>query len=587
MESRSAITLTLILVIVLAGACLRFYNLDERTWTHPEFYVAGLDIPAYITHPTARHSVADVMAAPFRIHHPHLPGHDVLMLGWTSLFGTGATAIRTSSALAGVLLLVAAFLVTRATADSSDSRSALLASAILAFHGHQIYWSQLAKQWILLGLAGVVSAWLLLLLMRRWCTPTAVCYTLVCVTGLWIDSYFWPVFAAQILFVYFGNAGRERLSGVAGLQTIALMGAGCAIPYLLHFSGQPSHLSAELWPPLLQILQFGALVIPDSLVRPPVAVGVLAGLLGAVLMIAGIGNGDHGADITESRTVHRGLRVAIIAATMLAPFASGWLFLNEGMIYSRRWFVLGMGLPVLLACAWFTIDRYWPWFARQARCLLAFAPLRATVNDLPSILLLVPLALLVLIHLRKPVLAPYALAALAPFGVIIASRGLFRLGRIARISAATVIALLVLMSLYQLQHIPDPRSSKALASALLPQIRRDDVLLIEDTWYLAPLTYYFSHTDYTIRPMAAIGPDRQAHAEADAGSHHDRFWLIELTDSPEGERRLGEKKTKLPDGFVESAVVRGGKFTAVLFATRRPYYVLPDLRSYAPAEWRG
>lgn len=333
-------------VLMILGALLRAYHLDDRTLFHPEFYTPGLEIPRYVTHPNERLTVSEVLSTPFKYHHPHMPGFDLFLLGWTSLFGTGLFALRMSSVLAGTLLILAVFFFAR---EVKDHRTALLSSAILALHGYHVHWSRLAKQWAWLALLGVFSTILISRAAQSVRPATAAMYLAVSGFGLWIDSYYWPIFAAQIFWMLFNGLESERKLTLVQIQIIALILAAGALPYLISFSGSPSHLQPALWPRIFEMAQFGRIVMPESSVKLNPFIQVFIGLLGAVLLVSGLRKTDPARPLRPDYAVSnpRILFWLMILAFFVSLLADFLIFLNHDIIYYRRPCIFGVAFSSL------------------------------------------------------------------------------------------------------------------------------------------------------------------------------------------------------------------------------------------------
>lgn len=562
-----------ILLIVILGSVLRFNSLDDRPMTHPEFYAPGLEIPKYVWTPNERATISDVITAPYTIHHPHLPGHDLLLLGWTHLFGTDLFSLRASSVLIGIFTLLALYLF---ALETTNRKTALLSAAILAAHGYHIYWSQLAKQWVLLALLGVLSAYLLARLSGRWNARTALMYAGTCIFGLWVDSYFWPIFLAQILWVLFNDTLDKRPSLLLNIQFITLLFVYPALPYLFHFSDLNSHLPPDIWPRFLEMVQFGGIIIGESTISTAGAINILIGLFGALLLLTGLVQPahDHTYKHTGSPVAEKQLRLFMAASVLAAPVFSLLLFKNNDLIQHNRSFLIGSVLPLLIVFCWFILN--WQW-KRITLLVNSISRNRSQGNvflDLPVMMTVLPFLLLTLIHLKKPVLTPYALISLTPFFILIASRGLFGLGRTLQYLAGTGILAVCVYSVYQSTHIENPRNYAALANALKPEIQDGDLLLVDDKWYLTPVIYYFPPSVYELRPTIALSRENLLDPANDSNSGYTRFWLVDykVSDAP--------YQYDLPTPLTEVRRVQANSGIAILLESDTPIHVPPDQRSY-------
>jgi len=145
----------------------------------------------------ALHAAADI----------HPPGYYWLLKGWTLLFGTNAAAMRSFSALCGVLLVwVIARIVGEVVTSEWAGRAArrwlpLLAAFVAAVNPFQIYYSQEARMYMLLALEAALLMWGLLWLLRaesssstswRTTAPMLLLYGIAALAGLW-THYSFPI----------------------------------------------------------------------------------------------------------------------------------------------------------------------------------------------------------------------------------------------------------------------------------------------------------------------------------------------------------------------------------------------------------
>jgi len=125
--------------IVLVGASVRLSNLHRHSVTHVEMYVPGIRLPTdLVEFPLPRLNLAKVVSGCIRAE-PHPPLYYMLMLGWTDLFGTSVLALRLPSALCGIACIPMIYAL---GAREAGKATGLVAAAMLALNGHQLFWSQ-------------------------------------------------------------------------------------------------------------------------------------------------------------------------------------------------------------------------------------------------------------------------------------------------------------------------------------------------------------------------------------------------------------------------------------------------------------
>ncbi len=187
----------LLLAILLIAAFVRFYALDASSLWNDEGTTWALLARSFPD--IARNSAADI----------HPPGYYWLLKVWTSLLGTSAWAMRSLSALLGVLLV---FIVYKIGVHLEACRrtvrlTALLAAIIAALNPFQIYYSQEARMYMLLSVLAAGLFWSLFVLVKREAAGQStlaplVWYAICGAAGLW-THYSFPViiFAAGLAYI--------------------------------------------------------------------------------------------------------------------------------------------------------------------------------------------------------------------------------------------------------------------------------------------------------------------------------------------------------------------------------------------------
>lgn len=150
------------LLLIVGGTFFRLDRLSLATMGHAEIYVPNIPLPEDYGNPHARLTIARTVTG--SIWEPHPPGWYLLMFGWTKMAGTGLFAIRFPSVVFGVLSVVLIFTLGWL---AEDVPTGFLAAAFLAFNGHQIYWSRIARPATLICALGLLSCVLLLPATRR------------------------------------------------------------------------------------------------------------------------------------------------------------------------------------------------------------------------------------------------------------------------------------------------------------------------------------------------------------------------------------------------------------------------------------
>ena len=192
---RPAVLHSAIFISILAlAALLRFYCLTCSSLWHDEGNSWAVAQRGFVQ--VARDAAADI----------HPPGYYWLLKLWGGAFGFSGWAIRSLSALAGLLTVAVVYLIGREIGDRTpDGRSAfaLLAAFLAALNPFQIFYSQEARMYAPLMLEGAAVMWALLAMKRRWAAqgaatvrPYALVYLAAAATGLWTHYTFAAVLAA-------------------------------------------------------------------------------------------------------------------------------------------------------------------------------------------------------------------------------------------------------------------------------------------------------------------------------------------------------------------------------------------------------
>ncbi|MCB9158332.1 MAG: glycosyltransferase family 39 protein [Caldilineaceae bacterium] len=294
MQTRMRFELILILAVVALATALRFYALDHSSlWSDEGNTWALVQRPfAQI----ARDAAADI----------HPPGYYWALKVWTALWGTSAWALRSFSAVAGVLL-VAAIAAVAAQFRSTRHRRAFfpaLAALVAAVNPFQIYYSQEARMYMLLALEATVLLWATVVMARRGMAEAAhgrqqrvpqVAFVLAGAAGLW-THYSFPIVLAAMGLGFLWTWGQARRSAQPlSLGAFVLLNV---LVVLLFLPWLPTALTSVLnWPKggveiglatgvqrTLQTLLFGPLRTVPTPLWPWLTAAVLLPLAGAAAL---------------------------------------------------------------------------------------------------------------------------------------------------------------------------------------------------------------------------------------------------------------------------------------------------------------
>jgi uncharacterized membrane protein len=142
---RGAVAAALLGAIVLGGSALRFYGLDAQSLWYDELSS---------WRQSHQETISDVIEYGVRPT-PYPPAFPVLLYFVEKYVGESEVALRFSSAVAGVLAILATFFLAR---QLYSSREGVLAAGLMAFSYQPVYYSQEARAYSLLLLFSILSS---------------------------------------------------------------------------------------------------------------------------------------------------------------------------------------------------------------------------------------------------------------------------------------------------------------------------------------------------------------------------------------------------------------------------------------------
>ena len=298
-----ALYLVALAAILLLAACLRFYRLDASSlWSDEGNTWAMLS-----------RSVGEIANAAAADIHP--PGYYLLLKGWAALFGDSAWAMRSFSAVTGILLVLVVERIGRLIGATGRAGGwlPLLAALVAAVNPLLVYYSQEARMYMLLALLGAGLMWAVLAggvfqedplpgrpPSRKTPFLEGVAYVALAALGLWTHYSFAIVLLAANL-AWLGRWLRLRRMGAPQGSSCALAGwvRLNVLSLLLFLPWLPNAVQSVLnWPKggvavslpaglaaTLTTLLFGPLHTLPQPVWPWLAAGAALPLLGLAALI--------------------------------------------------------------------------------------------------------------------------------------------------------------------------------------------------------------------------------------------------------------------------------------------------------------
>ena len=543
-------------LLTLAAFVLRVWHLDVPTITHPEAYAPGIPFPVFAENPIARHTFTDIVRSTLTSDN-HPPGYYFLLLPWTRLFGASLFALRLPSVILGALTVPLLF----ATARRTNGRwVAVISATWLAFHGHHAFWSTQARMWVMCTALVVVSVLAAVKLRERFHPAWAVIYVVSVVAGLWVEYNFWPLFAAQVIWELAARRRADTMTPTLALQCVALILASPVLAFFFLRIDASEYLESSVLEHLFYTAAFAHWFEPTVFIDSELwqrALYVALALTGACVMLLGalytrespLGHIDH-------TPVSHWLEWAVWLS-IVGPASFVWRWGDR--LGGRRYEMLVLLVPLLVAFGYRIASLSWTMVRSAASRMFDVPIVRSVVADSAVMHSLVPLALLSIVHLKLPCLAPRGLLVLTPFFIVLAARGITYVVR-GTSSRAIVTAAIAAAGIGSAWYgaPPPSRDYKSLAAAIDAARKPGDVLVIEDAWYAQPLHYY-------LRPDMMTSYDHEALLTPDEWrlfeSRVERAWVVGF--GADSRRRVSEL-TRPFGGYREVQFVSAFEAGAVL-----------------------
>jgi uncharacterized membrane protein len=279
------------LIVLAAG--LRFATLTDQSYWFDE---------AQAVHEMGR-SFGGMLSL-WSSNEPNPPLYFILAWPWAKVFGTGEAGLRSLSAVIGVAVIPIAYLCGR---ELVSSRAGLVAAALGAASPFLIWYSQEAREYMLLTALCGASLWLFARALR---VPTGRALAAWAVVGsLALATQYFAAFLIFAQAAWLLYAVRTRPAVYAVAVTIVVEAA--LLPHAIQHASHPTHWIASVGPLSVRLRQLPAAFAFNTLYKDGGAVFddallVTALLAGVVIVLLVVGAGE------------RELRGAGIAAALAA-----------------------------------------------------------------------------------------------------------------------------------------------------------------------------------------------------------------------------------------------------------------------------
>lgn len=222
----------LAILLVVSGAALRLVTLSKASIWHDEGFSIML----------SKQSLTQIWSLTARDVHP--PGYYMLLHIWTRFWGESVFAIRSLSVVAGVGILIVAYLLVKRIAGS---RAALLSLLFLALAPFLLRYSQEARMYGLLGLLMIGAVYALVRALEqpnRWLW--FVVYGLCVLGGLYTHYFTILAVGAFWLYVLIENRGFLKSKKWWVANIVAVIGF---LPWLPNMAAQLTRGQGLSWLP--------------------------------------------------------------------------------------------------------------------------------------------------------------------------------------------------------------------------------------------------------------------------------------------------------------------------------------------------
>ena len=531
-------TCVLLLAILAVGVFFRADYLTQRGIYNIEIYTPNIPLPAGISDPSPRLTIAKTISG--TAFEPHPPTWYLLMFPYTRLVGTSLLALRLPSVLFGAGAILLMFLLGVLVEDQATG---LLGMGLLAISPLHVLWSQLSRPNSMLCLLSLLSTCLLLLVKRggerqkKW----LALYLLSALLALLSDYYFWPVFATHLLWVLLCSwKNKQWVSGLLQAQMLILILATPAISLGI-LQSRESYLGGDILGPIANYLDFSFLfqsspVEGGSWIHPA-ALFYIMPVLAGLFLIAGClrrrprAPAEIQADVPAPSVVSLVLAALCALPVIIAAGALARAFLPE----RARPVLASTIFPVLFLLLAYLLRRPWPMAQKTSEFLDARGWLPQSGYSLVLLLLVLPVALVAGVSLFVPFMMPRGMLYFAPFLLTVMASGIQAICRLPARKFSFVLGVLLLLpvgfSHYQAiaalrLEPPQWQDYQGLGRQLVAHIKDSEPIFIVRHWELSPIYYYVPAEHYHY-----VGKD---YAETTARNRPARVWVIrsEQLDRP-------------------------------------------------------
>ena len=492
-------------MIVFIALIVRVDDLDRRGFCHPENFVSGVAVPEWVKLPPQRLTLTDIIATTPKDGHP--PLYFILLHPWLMTFGTSLTSMRLPSVLLGTASVILLFFVAR---REYSTRTSLFAAALVALNGHHIFWSQMARMYVLAGFLVLLATWLLWRLHEDDRPRHRIGYFLAATAALWTHVYCWPVILGHVIWEC-----ARALRGVAPQRALRIQFAAfiLAIPVCgLALIQSPK---TEWVEPILEYFNFGYLQFSGahrfssvessegmrgSLILAPGLVLACLGIMAALRSRSVVGVPRLNSRASKAFDAPLVILSVLVSALLVASASQ---FFLPGQRRKQAMLVLA-SLPIVMALSYPWIVRLIEIIASRRRGAL-FAMATYFVRLTP-VLALMPFVVFATITQFRPSFTARGMIVSLPFLELLIAGGVASLSgllaasspslsstraRVAALCVATAVLGLHVNSVVWFQTVESsPRDYATFAERLKTAVGPNDLVFVTNTYADPPIFYY-------------------------------------------------------------------------------------------------
>jgi uncharacterized membrane protein len=262
-----------LLVIILIGLFLRVYDLGTQSIWYDEsssVWIAKMSFLSQVVQATRSFELAP-------------PLYFIILHYWIALFGTSEVALRSLSALFGVLAIPVIYVLGRRLFNDEVG---LLAALILALSSFNIWYSQEARMYSLMVLLALLSMYFFLRFVRRSTLASSAGYVLC--TTLLLYTHYYGIFVVVAQNVYLLTLlffSREHAFRLKHWITLQVLLVAFFAPWISVLMSQAS--GAHLWPSPTTDTMLSTLYTYSAMtISPSAATTMLVWLFFALVMVS-------------------------------------------------------------------------------------------------------------------------------------------------------------------------------------------------------------------------------------------------------------------------------------------------------------